>query len=60
MKSVEITKLRKSLNKTQEEFAALIGVTFVTVNRWESGEVKPSPIARRQLERIRKRHGLKI
>ena len=58
MESVQIKKIRESLNKTQEEFATLIGVSFVTINRWESGEVKPSPIARRQLERIRKRHGI--
>jgi len=37
---------------TQEQFAAKIGVTFSTVNRWESGKSKPSPLAMRQIEEL--------
>ena len=33
----EVKHLRRALNRTQEEFAALLGVTFSTVNRWENG-----------------------
>lgn len=37
--------LRKQLGLTQEQFAAKIGVTWSTVNRWENGRGKPSPLA---------------
>jgi putative transcriptional regulator len=37
-----IKTLRASLGLTQEQFAALVGVTFSTVNRWETGKSKPS------------------
>jgi DNA-binding transcriptional regulator YiaG len=36
-----IKKLRSNLSPTQEQFAAKVGVTFSTVNRWESGKSKP-------------------
>jgi transcriptional regulator with XRE-family HTH domain len=40
-----VKKLRLFLGLTQEQFAAKIGVTFSTVNRWENGKGKPSPLA---------------
>ncbi|MHC4475253.1 MAG: helix-turn-helix domain-containing protein [Planctomycetota bacterium] len=40
-----IRRLRAALGLTQEQFAAQIGVTFSTVNRWENGQSKPSPLA---------------
>jgi DNA-binding transcriptional regulator YiaG len=45
-------ELRSKLGLTQEHFAAKIGVTFSTVNRWESGKSKPSPLAMRQIEEL--------
>jgi transcriptional regulator with XRE-family HTH domain len=44
-----IRDLRHKLGLTQEQFAAKVGVTFSTVNRWENGKSQPSPLA---LERI--------
>lgn len=41
-----IKELREALNLTQERFAARVGVTVSTVNRWENGKGKPSPLAR--------------
>ena len=46
----KIRELRSKLGLTQEQFAAKVGVTFSTVNRWESGKSKPSPLAMRQIE----------
>jgi len=40
-----VKELRSQLELTQEQFAAKIGVTWSTVNRWENGRGKPSPLA---------------
>ena len=45
-----IRKLRAQLGLTQEQFAAKVGVTWSTVNRWENGRGMPSPLAMRQIE----------
>jgi putative transcriptional regulator len=42
-----ISGLRFRLGLTQEQFAAKLGVTFVSVNRWENGKTQPSPMAMR-------------
>ena len=47
-----IKKIRTSLGLTQEQFAAKIGVTFSTVNRWENGKGKPSPLAILRIEEL--------
>ena len=51
----EIRELRFKLDLAQEQFAAKVGVTFSTVNRWESGKSKPSPLAMRQIEELMER-----
>lgn len=38
----EIKRIRQRSFLTQQEFANLIGVSFSTVNRWESGRSKPN------------------
>lgn len=40
-----ILELRQRLKLTQEQFAARLGVTFPTVNRWENRRAKPSRLA---------------
>jgi putative transcriptional regulator len=47
---MDIRKLRKRLNLTQEQLAQKLGVSFTTVNRWEKGKNEPSPLALRALE----------
>ena len=44
-----IRQVRGRLGLTQEKFAAKLGVTFPTINRWENGRTEPSPLARRSL-----------
>ena len=51
----KIRELRSKLGMTQEQFAAKVGVTFSTVNRWESGKSKPSPLAMCQIEELMER-----
>ena len=47
-----VKALRQRLGLTQEQFAHHLGVTFASVNRWENGQVKPSPLARQRLETL--------
>ncbi|GAB4324719.1 MAG: hypothetical protein Kow0074_17920 [Candidatus Zixiibacteriota bacterium] len=35
---------------TQKKFAAKLGVTYPTINRWENGLAKPSPLALKQIK----------
>ena len=44
--------LRNRTGLTQEQFAARLGVTFPTINRWEHGRARPSPLALRQIEAL--------
>lgn len=37
-----IKNIRRQSFLTQEDFAREIGVSYVTVNRWETGRSKPS------------------
>ena len=47
--------LRTSLGLTQEQFAAKVGVTYATVNRWENNKGRPSPLAMRVIEKLQKK-----
>lgn len=38
----DIKKIRRKAFLTQEDFAKKIGVSFATVNRWETGKAKPN------------------
>jgi superfamily II DNA or RNA helicase/transcriptional regulator with XRE-family HTH domain len=40
-----IRRLRGKLGLTQVQFAELMGVSFASVNRWENGQSRPSPLA---------------
>ena len=52
-----IHALRQQLGLTQEKFAAKLGVTCLTVNRWENGRAKPSPMALRLIESMLREMG---
>lgn len=45
-----IRELRGRLALSQEKLAAKLGVSFQTVNRWEKGHAKPSPLAMQRIE----------
>ncbi|MCC5610910.1 helix-turn-helix domain-containing protein [Nostoc sp. CHAB 5834] len=47
-----IRDLRLLFGLTQEQFAAKLGVTFSTINRWENGRSKPSPLAMKKIEEM--------
>jgi len=50
-----IRELRLALGFTQEQFAAKVGVTFSTVNRWENGKGKPSPLAMKAIIKLKRK-----
>ena len=47
-----IRTIRTKLNLNQEQLASLMGVSPVTVNRWENGKANPSFMAQKQLYEI--------
>jgi DNA-binding transcriptional regulator YiaG len=47
-----IRELRLLTGLTQEQFAARLGVTYSTVNRWENSRSKPSPVAMKLVENL--------
>lgn len=52
-----ILELRQQLGLTQEQFAARLGVTFLTVNRWENRRAKPSRLALQAIQGLLERMG---
>jgi DNA-binding XRE family transcriptional regulator len=48
-----IRELRERLQLTQEVFARILGVSFVTVNRWENGKTMPTGDYARVLQTLR-------
>ena len=48
--SDEIILIRKKGFCTQMEFAERIGVSFSTVNRWETGKMSPNVSTRKRLK----------
>ena len=51
----EIKIIRLKMMMTQTEFAALSGVLFASVNRYENGKSKPTFRVQRKLAELRKR-----
>ncbi|MFH1314290.1 MAG: helix-turn-helix transcriptional regulator [Candidatus Eisenbacteria bacterium] len=45
-----VKEVRKQLDLSQEDLARELGVSFATVNRWETGRTRPSRLAIAQLD----------
>lgn len=52
MEAKEVKAIRAELGLSQEQFAKLLGVSWMTVWRWEHG-AKMSPLAKRRLEDVK-------
>ncbi|MEH2464072.1 helix-turn-helix domain-containing protein [Nostoc sp.] len=52
-----IRELRQQLNLFQKQFAAKLGVSFKTVNRWQNGHTVPSNIALKLIEEMLRKMG---
>ncbi|MBQ7364086.1 MAG: helix-turn-helix transcriptional regulator [Clostridia bacterium] len=59
---MDISKLlkdvRQRLQMGQVELAEALGVSFATVNRWENGHFKPTPVALRALKQFCREKGI--
>lgn len=55
-----IKALRKKMLITQTELADLLGVAFVSVNRWENGAYEPTMKAKRKLAPLFREHGIEV
>jgi putative transcriptional regulator len=47
-----IKEFRMKNNLTQEQLAQKVGVSWVTISRWERGLVKPSSLAAEKLKKL--------
>lgn len=45
MKPVEVKRLRQGLDLTQQQFASLLGLSFVSINKWENGGSEPTGLS---------------
>lgn len=53
-----IKKLRNKMILSQMEFANLLGVSFASVNRWETGRYEPTIKVKRKLAPLFKEYGI--
>lgn len=54
----DIKKIRLTSILTQEEFAKEVGVSFATVNRWETGKAKPTIKAMKLIDEYCKKNDI--
>ena len=52
MTNSNIKNLRQELGLSQEQLARYLGVSFMTVSRWERGQAKPSQLAMEKLTQL--------
>ena len=54
----DIKKLRRKLLLSQEDFANELGISYATVNRWETGKAKPNLKTMRLIDDYCKRNSI--
>lgn len=57
--TILIPELRSAMNITQEDLAKLLGVTAVSVSRWENGRTNPTKIIKVKLQKLFDRYDIK-
>ncbi len=55
-----VKELRQRLLVSQEELAQILGVSFATVNRWETGKHEPTISAKRKIRDLCKKNGINL
>jgi DNA-binding transcriptional regulator YiaG len=54
----KVLELRMHLQITQKQLAALLDVSYPTVNRWEGGHYEATKLVRRRFDDLCKKHGI--
>ena len=49
---IDIKDIRERYQLSIEQFAGVLGISYRTVQRWESGEACPSRLAEREIKRL--------
>jgi transcriptional regulator with XRE-family HTH domain len=52
-----VRETRRRLGLSQQKFAAQVGVSFQSVNRWENGRTQPLPLALKRIEELLQQMG---
>ena len=55
-----IKKLRSKMLLTQMEFAQFLGVSFASINRWETGRFEPTMKIKRKLAPIFRKYRIDV
>lgn len=55
-----IKKLRSKMLLTQMEFAQFLGVSFASINRWETGRFEPTMKIKRKLAPILRKYRIEV
>ena len=55
---IEIKKVRQNAFLSQQDFAKELGVSFSTVNRWETGKTRPTYKAMKAIDEFCKKNGI--
>lgn len=54
-----IKELRNKMTLSQTEFAQLLGVSFASVNRWETGKHEPTIKIKRKIKALMREYDVK-
>ena len=55
-----IIKVRAKLNLSQTELAAMLDVSFASVNRWENGKYQPTRLVKEKIRLICEENNIQI
>jgi DNA-binding XRE family transcriptional regulator len=55
-----VKELRNKLILSQQEFADLLGVSFASINRWETGRHEPTIKVKRKIVELCKINGINL
>jgi len=53
-----VKEIRKKLIITQEELAVILGVSFASINRWETGKHEPTTKIKRKIVELCKQNNI--
>lgn len=55
-----ILQLRAKLNLSQEELAKILGVSYISVNRWKNDKYAPTKMVKFKLNQLFREHDIEV